>query len=116
MILEKKKNPLVFNGKILLRISIFEENILKMFITDTLAKTSQNILAYSFVSEHSKHFSSFWEENKLQILAVYSVYPPNPPLKWTLFYVLPQREVRKLEYVKKQINGHRQKIDGQSHL
>ena len=25
-------------------------------LTDTLAKTSTNIFAYSFISEHSKHF------------------------------------------------------------
>ena len=34
----EEKKSFGFNGKILLKISIFEENILKMFITDTLAK------------------------------------------------------------------------------
>ena len=52
----EEKKSFGFNGKILLKNSIFEENILKMFITDTLAKTSQNILAYSFVSEYSQQF------------------------------------------------------------
>ena len=31
-----------------------------MFLTDTLAKSSQNILAYSFVSDHSKHLLAAW--------------------------------------------------------
>ena len=31
------------------------KNIDAKFLTDTLAKMSQNIFAYSFVSEHSKH-------------------------------------------------------------
>ena len=30
--------------------------VLKMFFKDTLAKSSQSIFAYSFFSEHSKHF------------------------------------------------------------
>ena len=38
-----------------------KEKILQYFniLMDTLTKISQNILAYSFVSEHSKHFYKF---------------------------------------------------------
>ena len=43
--------------------SIFQENIVKTFVIDTLAKMSQNISAYSFVSEHLKHnFFVFFEK------------------------------------------------------
>ena len=40
--------------KVLREMTIFK-NIGKKFLTDTLAKTSQDIFAYSFISEHSKH-------------------------------------------------------------
>ena len=33
-----------------------ERKISSQVLTDTLKKTSQNIFAYSFISEHSKHF------------------------------------------------------------
>ena len=33
------------------------------FLTDTLAKISQNICAYSFVSENSKDFFLYFEKN-----------------------------------------------------
>ena len=32
------------------------KNVCEQFLMDTLANISQNIFAYSFVSEHSKHF------------------------------------------------------------
>ena len=38
---------------------VLKEYLNKIFwevLTDTLAKTSTNIFAYSFISEHSKHF------------------------------------------------------------
>ena len=35
-----------------------------MFLTDTLAKISQNIVAYSFCSEHFKYFFFVFEEKK----------------------------------------------------
>ena len=37
----------------------------KKFLTDTLAKTWQTIFAYSFVSEHSKHFFCYFEKKKI---------------------------------------------------
>ena len=37
--------------------------IRKMFLTETLAKMSQNMYAYSFFSEHSKHFFYFEKHN-----------------------------------------------------
>ena len=47
-----KKKKIGSKGK----ISIFYLNILKMFLTDTLAKMSKNIFAYSLVSENSDFF------------------------------------------------------------
>ena len=46
-------------------------------LTDTLGKMSQNIFAYSFVSEHSKHF--FYLKKKLAFLSVEGVDPPPTP-------------------------------------
>ena len=36
---------------------------MEWFLMDTLAKMSQNMFAYSIVSEHSKHFFLLWEKN-----------------------------------------------------
>ena len=49
----------------------------KMFkiLTDTHAKMSKNTFAYSFVSEHSKHFF----KNNLHFLAAGGVDPLPPP-------------------------------------
>ena len=38
------------------KFQYFKNIFLTKFLTDTLAKISQNIFANSFVSEHSKHF------------------------------------------------------------
>ena len=55
-------------GKILLgKFQYFKEIFEKMFLTDTLAKTSKNIFAYSFVSEHTKHIILF-DEKKIAFL------------------------------------------------
>ena len=35
---------------------------MEWFLMDTLAKMSQNMFAYSIVSEHSKHFFLFLEK------------------------------------------------------
>ena len=51
--IERRRKTLVLKKKNVLR-NIFEK-VFK-FLRDTLAKNSQNICAYSFVSEHSKHF------------------------------------------------------------
>ena len=42
-----------------LKEKYFNKKISK-FLTDTLAKISQNIFTYPFVLEHSKHFFLFW--------------------------------------------------------
>ena len=69
MILKERKNV----GS---KISIFKKIFLKMskFLTDTLAKSSQNIFVYSFASEHSKH--PFFEKETCIFSGVF-------------FYVLP---------------------------
>ena len=46
-----------------------------MFLTDTLANMSQNIFAYSFISEQSKHFFLFREKN-LHFLEAGGVWTP----------------------------------------
>ena len=61
------------------------------FLTDTLAKISQNIYAYSFVSEHSKYFLLYLEKN-LDFLAagMGSIPPPlaDASAKNAIFYFL----------------------------
>ena len=44
--------------------------IYKCFYTNTLVKTSQDVFAYSFVTEHSKHFISSILRKKIAVLAV----------------------------------------------
>ena len=46
------------------------------FITDTLAKMSQNIFAYFSISEHSAYFSLF--QNKTPILVTARGFAPPP--------------------------------------
>ena len=41
-----------------------------------LQKTSQNIFAYSFVSEHSKHFLYFEKKKNLAFLVAFGSTPP----------------------------------------
>ena len=53
----ERKKSLVLKEKYL-NFNILK-SILKRFFTDSLAKSSQNIFAYSFVSEHSKHYFYF---------------------------------------------------------
>ena len=63
--MDDRKN-LVCKGKILRKnFNVVRKYWGKCFLTDTLAKTSQNIFAYSFVSEHSKH-SFLFQEKKLE--------------------------------------------------
>ena len=50
-----------------------------MFLTDTLAKVSQNISAYYFVSEHFKHFFS-------GAMGVDPTSPPPRPLRLQVFF------------------------------
>ena len=57
---EKKKKNFGSEGKILIII----------FLTDTLAKMSQNIFAYSLVSEHSNNFFVILRKN-LHFLAAF---------------------------------------------
>ena len=76
------------------RFSIFQENIWKTELTDTLAKTSQNIYAYSFVKEHSKPFSLFLEEKTCSFKRGGGVDPLSPladasAKNASFFYVLP---------------------------
>ena len=59
-----KKKKYGSKGKILRKILIFKKIFWKV-LTDILTKTSQNIFAYSFISEHSKHF--FYFEKKTYI-------------------------------------------------
>ena len=54
----KKKN---FSSKG--KVSIFQENSLKIVSIGYPCKNVTIYLAHSFVSEHSKHFSLFWEKN-----------------------------------------------------
>ena len=60
-------------GKILRKVQY-----LFNFLSDTLAKMSQSLVAYSFVSEHSKHF--FYVENKTCILKRGRPTPLSAPL------------------------------------
>ena len=46
------------------------------WIVGTLAKTSQNIFAYSFISEHSKHFVYIQKKTFLSELGEGGVDPP----------------------------------------
>ena len=41
-----------------------KQNYWKKVITDTLAKISQNIIAYSFISEHTRNFCYFEKKAK----------------------------------------------------
>ena len=53
-----RKKKIGSKGKNLEIFKYFKKIFWKMskFLTYTLTKSSQNIFAYSFVSEHSKHF------------------------------------------------------------
>ena len=55
MIFKEKKKNLIVEEKYLEKFQYFK----KIFFNENLAKSSQNIFAYSFVSEHSKHFFYF---------------------------------------------------------
>ena len=64
------------------------------FLTDTFAKALHNIFAYSFVSEHSKHFLLILRKKKLVFLASERLttppllnMPPKGSCKLYFFYV-----------------------------
>ena len=82
MIFERRKT-LVLKEK----FKYFKKILRKMFLKDTLAKISQDIFPYSFVSEHSRHFFFF-------LIKSGGGRPPPPSLadastKNYFFYVLP---------------------------
>ena len=49
-----------------------------MFLTGTFPKLLQNILAYSFASEHSNHFFGILRRKNIAFCS--GVDPPTPPL------------------------------------
>ena len=81
---EEEKN-FDFKGKILKKVQYLTKIfwIFFNFLTDTLSKKSQNIVAYSFVSEHSKYLFLMLR-NKLAFLSGEGGRPLI--FKWYTFY------------------------------
>ena len=79
----KERKKLVLNQKYF-QFSIIEENILKKCLTDTLAKISQNICAYSFYLFLRKNFFDVLPNPSGQQIEKYSLYlNSEPKLRWT---------------------------------
>ena len=69
----ERKKTLVVNEKYFEKCQYLKKILWKK----NLAKTSQNIFAYSFVSESSKHLFSFWETCIFSGGGGVSTHPPH---------------------------------------
>ena len=78
----KEKKNFCSKGKIQYFMKLSE----KMFLTDTLAKISQNIFAYISISEHSSSFSLFQKKTPILVTARGFPRPPPPFTDWSVNY------------------------------